>query len=180
MLQSFDEVIDANYENLYRYAVSLCRSRDTAWDLTQESFLIWARKGSSIRSRGAPKSWLYTTLYREFLKLVRHSKRHEAIESEDMLEDAEPASLKEIEALDSAVVMQLLSELKIEYRSVVSLHYLESCSYKEIAKILDIPIGTVMSRLSRGKDLLRKRFKAADTKRTIVEFNNMGRGKRYG
>lgn len=67
--------------------------------------------------------------------------------------------------------MQLLAELKIEYRKVVTLYYMESYSYKEIASILDIPIGTVMSRLARGKGLLKRKLKQADSADNIVKFS---------
>lgn len=172
---AFQELIDSYYQNLYRYALSISGSQENAWDLTQETFLIWARKGSTIRSEKATKSWLYTTLYREFLKLSKRSNRIVALEDRSMnyemiTDDEEP--LPHFEAEN---VMDLLMELKIEYRKVVTLYYLESYSYKEISKILGIPIGTVMSRLARGKDVLRRKLRNENEPNNIVAYSNLER-----
>ena len=77
--------------------------------------------------------------------------------------------------LDANSVMDLLLELKIEYRKVVSLYYLESYSYKEIAKILDVPIGTVMSRLARGKEALRRKLRTEGDSGKIVSYPRIER-----
>ena len=171
----FQEIVDAYYQNLYRFALSLSKSPDQAWDLTQETFLIWARKRSSIRSGKATKSWLYTTLYREFLKLAKRGSRLVALEDQSMdyenLTDTEAV----LPSFDAENVMELLMELKIEYRKAVTLYYLESYSYKEISQILDVPIGTVMSRLARGKDVLRRKLRNEGSGSNVVAYPRMER-----
>ena len=180
MADSAKNIIDEHYQNLYRFAVSLCRSQTDAWDLTQETFLIWTKKGSAIRSKAATKSWLYTTLYREFLKTARRSSRFSSLEDQEF-EAADPvAESEDIDKLDARHVMEMLSELKDSYRNVVTLYYLESYSYKEISKILDVPIGTVMSRLARGKEILKRKLKNADTPNNVVGFENQPNQQRYG
>ncbi len=171
----FQDIIDAYYQNLYRYAYSISGSQEHAWDLTQETFLIWAKKGSTIRSSKATKSWLYTTLYREYLKLVRRGSRIVALEDQAMDYETISDESKPLASFDSESVMNLLMELKIEYRKVVSLYYLESYSYKEISKILDIPIGTVMSRLARGKDVLRRKLRNENRPNNIVAYPKLER-----
>lgn len=167
---AFQEIVDAYYQNLYRFALSLSKSPDRAWDLTQETFLIWARKGSSIRSEKATKSWLYTTLYREFLKLAKRSARMVAFEDESMDYETLTDSEAELPSFDSENVMELLMELKTEYRNAVTLYYLESYSYKEISQILAVPIGTVMSRLARGKDVLRRKLRNEGSSSKLVAY----------
>ena len=71
---------------------------------------------------------------------------------------------------DSENLMELLMELKIEYRQAVSLFYLESYSYKEISQILDVPIGTVMSRLARGKDVLRRKLRNEGSSNKMIAY----------
>ena len=78
-------------------------------------------------------------------------------------------------SFDSNSIIELLMKLKIEYRKVVTLYYLESYSYKEIAKILDVPIGTVMSRLARGKEALRRKLRTDGDSGKIVSYPKMER-----
>lgn len=171
----FQELIDSYYQNLYRYALSISGSQENAWDLTQETFLIWARKGSTIRSEKATKSWLYTTLYREFLKLSKRSSRVVALEDQSMNYETISDNEDSLPHFEAENVMDLLMELKLEYRKVVTLYYLESYSYKEISKILDIPIGTVMSRLARGKDVLRRKLRNESEPNNIVAYKKLER-----
>lgn len=171
----FQELIDLYYQNLYRYALSISGSRENAWDLTQETFLIWARKGSTIRSDKATKSWLYTTLYREFLKLSKRNSRVVALEDQSMCYESLSDEEDPLPHFEAEGVMNLLMELKLEYRKVVTLYYLESYSYKEISKILDIPIGTVMSRLARGKDVLRRKLRNENEPSNIIAYKNLER-----
>lgn len=175
MPSGFQNLIDDYYQNLYRYALSISGSQENAWDLTQETFLIWARKGSTIRSKNATKSWLYTTLYREYLKLVKRGNRIVALEDQSMNYEAIADNEDPLPSFDSGDVMELLMELKIEYRKVVSLYYLESYTYREISKILDIPIGTVMSRLARGKDVLRRKLRKEDRASNVVAYAKIER-----
>ena len=63
----FQNIVSNYYQPLYRFAYSLARNAEEASDLTQQTFLIWAKKGSSLKDKSKVKSWLFTTLYREFL-----------------------------------------------------------------------------------------------------------------
>src|SRR5271168_1712035 len=70
---SFQNVVNAHYEPLYRFALSLARSEADAGDLVQQTFYRFATKGGQLRDRSKVKSWLFTTLYREFLGQRRHA-----------------------------------------------------------------------------------------------------------
>ncbi len=165
-------VVDDHYQNLYRFAMSLTRSSDDAWDLTQEAFLRLAKKRSSIRSTAAIKSWLYTTLYREFLRIAKRGSRFDSWEETNPAESVDNEPTDQVRATEARDVMECLLELKDGYRQVVSLYYLESYSYKEIASILEIPIGTVMSRLARGKEMLRTQLTQPKQTKKIVSFTD--------
>lgn len=175
MPPELQSVVEDHYQNLYRFAMSLTRSSDDAWDLTQEAFLRLAKKRSSIRSAAAVKSWLYTTLYREFLRIAKRGKRFDSWEESAPPEVIENESSKQVRSAEARDVMDSLMELKDGYRQVVSLYYLESYSYKEIASILEIPIGTVMSRLARGKELLRAQLTKPKTSETVIPFSDQRR-----
>ncbi|MGC9940390.1 MAG: RNA polymerase sigma factor [Verrucomicrobiota bacterium] len=162
---SFENVVNAHYEPLYRFALSLSHSEADAGDLVQQTFYRWATKGGQLRDRSKVKSWLFTTLHREFLGQRRHEDKFPKVEisTEDGQELAAnlPSPDKQ---LDGAGAMSALHQLDETYRAPLALFYLEEHSYRDIAEILDIPIGTVMSRISRGKELLRKVVLEKDAK----------------
>jgi len=157
----FQQLVDRQYEPLFRFALSLTRSEANAADLTQQTFFLWASKGHQLRDRSKAKSWLFTTLYREFLGRRRHEVRLSKIELEGMREE-EMSVLPNVNALDSSIVLEALSEVREPFRAPLTLFYLEQFSYQEIAEVLGVPIGTVMSRLSRGKAFLRQRLLAKE------------------
>jgi len=161
-MSEFEDLVDAHYQALYRFGMSLVRDPDLAADLVQETFCIWAAKGHQLKDRSKAKTWLFTTLHREFLAHRRKRSRF----ADDPIEQtaAAQAAADEEDAerqLDGQRALELLGELDETYRAPIALFYLQQHSYKEIAEILDVPIGTVMSRLSRGKDLLRRRMTEA-------------------
>lgn len=153
MSAEFSSLVEAHYAGLFRFAVSLARDEAAAADLTQQTFLKWARHGDQLRDRTKAKTWLFTTLHREFLA-TRRKVREQADESEL---DSIPAPRIEVgNKIDAKAAVAALSDLDETYRAPVAMFYLEDLSYAEIAESLDIPIGTVMSRLSRGRERLRK------------------------
>jgi RNA polymerase sigma-70 factor (ECF subfamily) len=155
---AFQQLVDAWYDPLYRFALSLARNGDDALDLTQQTFARWAEKGHTLRDKDRVKSWLFMVLYREFVDSRRLRKREVLGEVEAALDQQPVIRPAPGSGLDAATVMAALGSLDESARAPLSLFYLESLSYKEIATVLGIPIGTVMSRISRGKDQLRARL----------------------
>ena len=158
--QVFEQLVNSHYEGLYRFALSLTQSEADASDLVQETYLAWAEKGRQLRDPRRAKSWLFTTLYRRFLGQRRRASRfphHELEAVEGELPAVPPVNLAEV---DGPAVLAALGQVVEEFREPLVLFYLQDHSYKEIAEILDLPIGTVMSRLYRGKAALRKALAA--------------------
>ncbi|MBC2594046.1 RNA polymerase sigma factor [Ruficoccus amylovorans] len=152
---NFSDLVETYYTPLYRFAYSLAKNEHEASDLTQQTFVIYAEKGDSLRDSSKVKSWLFTTLYREFLRLRRRA-AHVTPQENDILELEAPSVEPGIaRTLDSQSALDALEQVDEAYRAPLTLFYLKSLSYKEIAETLDIPIGTVMSRLSRGKAQLK-------------------------
>jgi RNA polymerase sigma-70 factor, ECF subfamily len=146
----FEKLVDLYYPSLYRFAFSLTRQESDACDLTQETFYIWARKGHQVRDGAKIKSWLFTTLHREYLQRFRKITRFPQVD----LASAE-LELPEIptttpERFDRENILNALSRIDENFQAVIALFYLEEYSYPEIAEILRIPLGTVKSRISRG------------------------------
>lgn len=170
-------VVDAHYAALYRFALSLAGESAAACDLTQEAFFRWFRQDTELRDPGKVKSWLFTTLYREFLRSRRREGRfphHELAEVEDELPAVTPPDL---EAMDAALVLEALQAVDETFRAPLSLFYLESLPYTRIAELLEIPVGTVMSRLARGRDQLRRELRArlSAEDRKIIPLNAANR-----
>lgn len=152
----FEQLVDRYQEPLFRFALSLCRNEPDACDLTQQTFYLWATKGHQLRDASKVKSWLFTTLYRDFISSRRRSARFPHFEVELVEHELPSIAPDQVEAMDGGVVTEALLQVDELYRAAVVLFYLEEHSYREIAEILEIPIGTVMSRLSRGKQQLRQ------------------------
>lgn len=152
---SFETLVNTYYQPLYKFAWSLAKSDEDAADLTQQTFLIWAEKGDTLRDRSKVKSWLFTTLYREFLRQNRRGQNVTAVDQEILETRHDPDLVSSVRRLEGKEALEALSELEPVYREPLTLFYLEDLAYKEIAEVLDIPIGTVMSRLARGKAQLK-------------------------
>jgi len=177
----FEQLVDRQYAPLFRFAVSLSKSEADAADLTQQTFFLWAAKGDQLRDRTKAKSWLFTTLYREFLGQRRHEVRFPKIELDEVREE-EMSILPNLNALDSGTVLQALREVEEPFRAPLTLFYLEQFSYQEVADMLEVPIGTVMSRLSRGKTLLRQRLLSKEEvlRNKVVTFQSDRKGESHG
>ena len=152
----FESLVARYYEPLYKFAFSLSHDEADACDLTQQTFYVWARKGHQLRDPARVKTWLFTTLHRQFLESRRRTTRfpHAEIDSaENELPVIQPV---EFNQLDSATVLLALAKVDEVFQSPVALFYLEDCAYKDIAEILGVPMGTVKSRIARGIGQLQK------------------------
>jgi RNA polymerase sigma-70 factor (ECF subfamily) len=146
----FESVVARYYEPLYQFAFSLTRAEADACDLTQQTFYVWATKGHQLRDTSKVKTWLFTTLHRVFLESRRKQTRFPHFKLDDVALELPSLSPTSVNQLDSAQVLQALSHVDEIYQAPVALFYLEDYSYKEIADILQVPMGTVKSRLARG------------------------------
>lgn len=159
-----ETVVEDHYKALYRFAFSLTKNEHEASDLTQQAFLIYSTKGHTIKDPSKIKSWLFTTLYREFLGLRRQSSRILKFDSNNFdIEDLSQKQLLLIKKEDSSLISNALEKIEPIYKEVIVLYFLKDLTYSEISKILDIPLGTVMSRLSRAKKQLK----------SVMKFKNL-------
>jgi RNA polymerase sigma-70 factor (ECF subfamily) len=154
----FERLVEEHQAPLYRFALSLAHYEGEAVDLVQDTFYIWATKGHQLTDPARVKSWLFTTLHREFLAKRRRMIRfphHEIGEVEAELPDVPPELP---ERLDWEILIECLARVDAAFQAPVALFYLEDYSYNDIAAILEIPIGTVKSRISRGIGQLQRLF----------------------
>ena len=152
----FEAIVCEHYEGLFRFAISLTRSESDAWDLTQQTFYTWATKGHQLSDTSKVKSWLFTTLHRAFLMARRKQTRFTHHDLEEVSDQLPAISPRVGTQADCCEVLRALAKLDKIYQAAVALYYLEDCSYKDIAAILEVPIGTVKSRIARGIEQLRE------------------------
>ena len=113
-----------------------------------------------MRDTAKVKSWLFTTLYRVFIGWKRRQTRLPHFEISSVEGELPVITPEHVDVLRDEAIRDALLEIEEHYRTPLMLFYLNDHSYDEIAEILDVPIGTVMSRLSRAKGLLRERLVA--------------------
>ena len=165
----FEDVALPFMDALFNLALNLTRNRKDAEDLVQEAYLRAYRFFDSYKPGTHIKAWLFRILRNTFINRYRAQKaRPEEVDfgkieatyertiEEVFLRDHAPPSPEDVvlEGVLDAEVDQALAQLPEEYRTVVLMALLEEMSYKEIAAALSIPIGTVMSRLHRGRKIL--------------------------
>jgi RNA polymerase sigma-70 factor (ECF subfamily) len=148
------DLIDAHYQALYRYAYRLSGSAADAEDLTQETFGKALARLSQLREPERAQAWLFRILRNGYLRRVRDEKRHRIIPL-DAVGDLPERPVSELPDIDPARLQLALNELDEAFRTPIILYYFEEFSYRDIAEQMDLPIGTVMSRLARGKAYLR-------------------------
>jgi RNA polymerase sigma-70 factor (ECF subfamily) len=151
------ELIDAHYEALYRYAYRLTGSAADAEDLTQEAFGKALARLAQLREPERAKAWLFRILRNLYLHKVRDEKRHRVVPL-DAVGDL-PGRVTDSEPLiEPGRLQEALDELDEGFRTPLILFYFEEFSYRDIAEQMELPIGTVMSRLARAKAYLRAKL----------------------
>jgi len=170
--------------SLYTAALRMTRNPADAEDLVQETYLKAYRAFNSFTEGTNLKAWLYRILTNTYINNYRAKKRRpEESDIDDLenfylyrrlggLEGASAGRSAEDEVLDhftEAEVKEAIEALPEQFRMAVLLGDVEGFSYKEIAEILDIPIGTVMSRLHRGRRALQKRLYEFGRQRGLVD-----------
>jgi len=166
----YEQAVNSFYEGLYRFAFSLAGNADDACELTQETFARLVAKGGQLRDRSKVKSWLFTTLYRIYLGWKRRETRHPHLEIASVEEELPPVTPDMVDKLENEALLQSLLELDERHRVPLTLHYFENHSYSEISELLDVPVGTIMSRLTRAKEMMRKLLaaKSIRTERKVI------------
>ena len=167
----FHEEALPHMDAVFRFALRLAGTQDQAEDLVQETFLRAYRSWDKYTPGTQCKSWLFTICRNVFLRLRERGQRHDEIVSENVdrssgpFEVVNPVWVKAVmadpegdffESIVDEVVLEHIQDLPEDYRIAVILSDLEDLSYQEIAELTDVPVGTVKSRLFRGRRILQK------------------------
>jgi RNA polymerase sigma-70 factor (ECF subfamily) len=156
--------IEAHIPGLRRFARQLLRGdAERADDLVQDALERALSRWHMRRSGGDMRGWLYTILYHHFLTDRRRERRRNAhLASTDFEVGGSKVEGGQEAALVHRDLLRAFAELPEEQRSVLFLVTVEDLSYSEAAQVLRVPVGTVMSRLSRGRERLRRYLNGGD------------------
>jgi RNA polymerase sigma-70 factor (ECF subfamily) len=159
---SFEELAMPLFARLYNFACWLTQDRAAAEDLVQETFMKALKGFSSFRQGTNFRAWIYRILRNTFLTSQTGLKTSVSLDSPDSEDNAppEPSTSETPESvllarIESEAIQSTLKELPVNFREIILLCDLEEMSYQEISLAIGIPIGTVMSRLSRARKTMR-------------------------
>lgn len=151
--RSIESLVRRFHREVYRYAYRLAGSAADAEDLTQQAFLVAQQRLDQLRDADKADRWLFAIVRSCFLK-SRRRQRPVAASAVDLEVEHIPDEVY-ADDLDRGLLQAAVNQLPDDWKIVVVMFYFEEASYKDIAAELEIPIGTVMSRLSRAKSRLR-------------------------
>ena len=153
-MTSLDEQLRELIPRLRRFALSLTRHASNADDLVQNCLERALGSVADKRPDGDLRAWLFTILYRQFVDNHRRSRRYaRMLEFFTGRDDTQPSTERTVLAQST---LEAFDQLATEQRALLLWVSVEGLSYKQVAEILDVPIGTVMSRLSRARQALRQ------------------------
>lgn len=150
------QMIVEQIPHLRRYAYALMRDRDRADDLVQDCLARAISRRHLWKPKSTIRTWLFTILHNLYANHVRDKKRTPDITSDGDLIDRHGEPAKQQNGLEVRDVLSALDKLPEDHRTVILLVGLEGLTYAEAATVVGAPIGTVMSRLSRAREMLRQ------------------------
>jgi RNA polymerase sigma-70 factor (ECF subfamily) len=171
-MNDFHRRLEEEIPRLRRYARALTRNSVRADDLVQDTLARALRK-EHLWQRGTNlRAWLFTILHNQNVNEVRRAARDAQVAnlqdwSESLVATTDPTASRQLRELERA-----LGELPDEQRQVILLVGLEGMSYEEAAAVLDVPVGTIRSRLSRGREALRELMDMEDERAGIAAVRN--------
>jgi RNA polymerase sigma-70 factor, ECF subfamily len=181
--RTFHEEILPELDAVYRFALRLARAPDRAEDLTQETFLRAYRNRAGYSAGTRARSWLFTICRNLFLRGEERHRRHSEVLGEVADEDPRRISREATVFMDARArdpegafwnrivddeILRAIDRLPTEFQEAVVLSDLEELSYEGIAEILGLPLGTVKSRLFRGRRMLQKELYAYAVEEGII------------
>ncbi|MDD5529684.1 MAG: RNA polymerase sigma factor [bacterium] len=148
----FEEVVTMYSDKLFNMAFGFTGNYDDASDITQEALFLAYKSFSKFRGDSNVYTWLYRIAKNECYKHFNKNKTSLLPLNAEMIKEAVP------DVENKLRIQKLISTLPVEYREPIVLKYYNDMPYEEIANTIGVPIGTVRSRLARGKEMLEKKL----------------------
>ena len=156
--EAFGALVEKYRDNVYRLAYRMCGNAYDADEAAQEAFVAAWRALPNFRGDAKFSTWLYRLTTNAAIDVMRREKRHKAVgdgEMVDLADDADSPQETVERTEQQEAVQKALATLSEEYREVLLLRYMEELDYAEIAEVLQLPSGTVKSRINRAKAALK-------------------------
>ena len=156
--EAFGALVEQYRDNVYRLAYRMCGNAYDADEAAQEAFVAAWRALPNFRGDAKFSTWLYRLTTNAAIDVMRREKRHQTVgdgEMVDLADDADSPQETVERTEQQEAVQKALSTLSEEYREVLLLRYMEELDYAEIAEVLQLPSGTVKSRINRGRQALK-------------------------
>lgn len=156
--EAFGELVEQYRDNVYRLAYRMCGNAYDADEAAQEAFVAAWRALPNFRGDAKFSTWLYRLTTNAAIDVMRREKRHQTVgdgEMVDLADDADSPQETVERTEQQEAVQKALATLSEEYREVLLLRYMEELDYAEIAEVLQLPSGTVKSRINRAKAALK-------------------------
>ncbi|MDX2344965.1 MAG: RNA polymerase sigma factor SigM [Acidimicrobiia bacterium] len=152
---AFDELVRAHEDRVFGICLRMMRDREAALDAVQETFVTVFRKADRYEERAAFSTWLYRVAVNTCYDQLRKAKRRRTEPLPEIADPVDPRSGDEFEAVElRPEIEKALQRVPVDFRSAVVLVDLQGLALEQAAQILDVPIGTIKSRLFRGRKVL--------------------------
>ncbi len=156
--EAFGTIVERYERAVYHLCLRTMRNPEEARDAAQESFFKAFRSLHTFKPGAKFSTWIFTIAYHACCDRLARSKRFSIGEIPDRADAGPGPESLSIARDESRVLLEAIDALPLKYRSVISLYHLQGKQYEEIARVLDVPIGTVKTHIFRAKELLRRRL----------------------
>ena len=159
-----EELLKNNLDKIFNYALFITGNREKALDLMQDTIVTVLAKKHLYKEEDHFKSWIFRILKNNYINKIKHDSILNEISFSELQNDDSPvidfpSPVSSDDTSDPILknrIREVFENMQPEYREVIELVLIEEYSYEETAKLLSIPVGTVMSRLHRGRNFLKK------------------------
>ena len=166
--KQFRRTLEASWDRLYRVAYSWTHESFLAHDLVQETMARALQHKDKITDARALEIWLFKVMANYWRDLLRRRRDQSEIHDSQLVDDDTPDHATERSRL-VVEVRRAIAQLHADQRQALTLVVMEGFSYAEVARILDIPVGTVMSRICRARQNLRQLLAASDGTHHVID-----------
>jgi len=159
---AFEELYYASYRQLYAFILSMTMNKEDAEDVLQDTYIKIKSSCHMYQDQGNPMAWMMKISKNIYLMKLRSEKRYEVVNISDF---ENSLSLEQISNADDRLMLEkLFEQVSGEERNIIIMHVIMGMKFREVAEILELPLGTVLAKYNRSMKALRKSIEAKSGK----------------